>query len=51
MTIPQDKQLKEKRQEIKEEHKTRVLEGEKYLYFNANVYQDWMETTISPQLL
>jgi hypothetical protein len=43
--------LREKRQEVKEEHNTRVPEGEKNLHFNANVYEDWMVTTTNPQHL
>jgi hypothetical protein len=40
--------LKEKRQEVKGEHETRFLKGEKHLYFDGDVYEDWMETTTSP---
>jgi hypothetical protein len=27
---------------------TRFLEGEEHLHFNGDVYEDWMETNISP---
>jgi hypothetical protein len=43
--------LREKRQEIKEEHNTRVLEGEEHSHFDANVNEDWMETIANPQHL
>ncbi len=49
MTSPHKKQLKEHRQNVKREHDTRFLEGEEYLYFDGDVYEDWMETTKSPQ--
>jgi hypothetical protein len=43
--------LREQSQEVKEEHDTRFLEGEEHLHFDGNVYEDWMETTASPQHL
>ncbi len=49
MACPQEKQLKQQRQEVKEEHDTRFLEGEEHLHFDGNVYEDWMDTIASPQ--
>ncbi len=45
MTSPQEKQLKEQRQEVKEEHETRVPKGKQHLHFDANVHENWVETT------
>jgi hypothetical protein len=49
MTFPQERQLREQSQEVKREHDTWFLEGEKHC--NVNVYKDWMETIASPQHL
>jgi hypothetical protein len=43
--------VKEKRQEVKEEHDTRFPKGEEHLHFDGNVYEDWMETIASPKHL
>jgi hypothetical protein len=51
MTSPQERQLREESEEVKREHDTRFSEGEKHLHFDANVYEDWMETITSPQYL
>ncbi len=51
LTSPQERQLKEQNQEVKKEHDTRFPKGEKHLHFDANVYEDWMETIASPQHL
>ncbi len=49
MACPQEKQLKEQKQEVKEEHGTSFLKGEEHLHFDGNVYEDQMETIASPQ--
>jgi hypothetical protein len=49
MTSPQENQLREQRQKIKKEHDTRFLEGEKHLHLDGDIYEDWMDTTGSPQ--
>jgi len=43
--------LREQKQEVKEEHDTRFPKGEEHLHFDGNVYENWMETTTSPQHL
>jgi hypothetical protein len=40
--------LREKRQEVKEEHNTIVPKGEDHFHFDADVYEYWMETTANP---
>ncbi len=51
MTSPHGRKMREQKQEVKEEHDTRVLKGEEHLHFNANVYEDQMETIASSQHL
>jgi hypothetical protein len=49
MTFSQERQLREQSQEVKKEHDMRFPKGEKHLHFDGDVYEDWMETTRSPQ--
>jgi hypothetical protein len=49
MTSPQEKQLKEQKQKVKNEYDTMFLEGEEQLHLDRDVYEDWMDTTGSPQ--
>ncbi len=51
MTSLHERQLREQQEEIKEEHDTRVPGGEKHMHFDANVYENWMESIVSPQHL
>jgi hypothetical protein len=51
MTSPQKRQLREYNHEVKREHDISFPEGEEHLHFDANIYEDWMETTTSPQHL
>ncbi len=51
MTLPQERQLKEQNQGVKREHDIRFPKGEEHLYFEGDVCEDWMETTISPKHL
>ncbi len=44
MTFPQEKQLREQRQEVKREHDIRFPEGEEHFHIDGDVYEDWMET-------
>ncbi len=48
LTFPQEKQLREQKQEIKREHDTRFPEGEEHMYFDGDVYEDQMKTTGNP---
>jgi len=48
MRSPQERQLREQRQEVKKEHDTRFLETEEHLHFDGDIYEDWMETIGSP---
>jgi hypothetical protein len=49
MTSPHDKHVRGQSQEVKMEHGIRFLRGEEHLHFDGDVYEDWMETTTSPQ--
>jgi hypothetical protein len=39
----------EQRQEVKKEHDIRFPKGEEHLHFDGDVYENWMETIVSPQ--
>jgi hypothetical protein len=43
--------VEEQKQKIRKEHDIRFIESDEHLHFDANVYEDWMETTTSPQHL
>ncbi len=49
MTSPHERQLMEQRQEVKKEHDIRFPKGEEHLHFDGDVYENWMETIVSPQ--
>jgi hypothetical protein len=49
MTSPQERQLREWRQNTKREHDTRFPKGEKHLQMDGNMYEDWIDTIGSPQ--
>jgi hypothetical protein len=34
---------------VKREHDTRFLKDEEHLHLDGDIYEDWMETTRSPQ--
>jgi hypothetical protein len=48
MTSPEERQLKELSHKVKKEHDIRFIEGEEHPHFDANVYEDWIETIVSP---
>ncbi len=49
LTFPQERQLKEQRQEVKGEHEIRFPKDEEHMHFDGDVYEDWMEATTSSQ--
>jgi hypothetical protein len=51
MAFSQERELKEQSQEVKKEHDTRFSKAEEHLHLYAIIYEDWMETTTSPQHL
>jgi hypothetical protein len=51
MASSQERQLREQSQKVKKENDIRFLEGKEHLHLDVNVYEDWMETTTSPQHL
>ncbi len=49
MTSPQERQMREQSQEVKNEDDIRFPKGGEHLHFDGDGYEDQMETIASPQ--